>query len=461
MPQEFNNTRLEANLPETTPRTMPLEYNVKREYTIPGLTLCFSAFSVVAIAGLTVLNIILQGYDIVTVLRPNPNITESYWWSTKAFSVRSAGECNPVSLSRKSAITTNSSLFSYELRGAFGANNEDIASATSYMANPLRGCTVDAIIAEIHLLKRTVHFNIPILCTSPDLPFSLSLTSQFSISGGNPYTDDVIAYYLQNRPSRDGLDNSMRVTRRNTSSLLNVIATIDAVSTDFMNAVWINWEAAVGNAPSIITTGGIPVCPGGQNTTCRPEEMRMMIPQCGLAYPNGTGTGSIGICPFLAPVETDILSMLTVLQDAYHIDFGNIQPSNTLLSIREFSSRIQSSLTLSQFVQGKDIRLCSRGLGCVQGSTWVEKLRASDPDINVTVPSVLAVGNTSAVVKIDYLCPEFRIKRPGSLITSVFIGTWSMYMALVGLFEVLGPILESRYGHARAGYSRDGKQPDL
>jgi hypothetical protein len=45
-----------------------------------------------------------------------------------------------------------------------------------------------------------------------------------------------------------------------------------------------------------------------------------------------------------------------------------------------------------------------------------------DPNINVTLPSVLPHGNAPAVIKVDYLCPELRIKSPGSLITSVFVG---------------------------------------
>ncbi|QRV74237.1 hypothetical protein RhiJN_02251 [Ceratobasidium sp. AG-Ba] len=431
---------------------MPLEYAVKREYTIPGLTWYFSAFSVVAIAALTVLNVILQGYDIVTVLRTNPNVTESHWWSTRALPVRSAGECNPVSLPRRSMIMTNSSLFSYELRGVFGANNKGVAGATSYMANPLGSCTVDGIIVEIDLLRRSFQFDIPILCNGPDLPFSLALRSQFSLMDGNPYGDDVVLYYLQNRPASDGLDDDRRAIQRDPHSILNVIAAVDAVSTDFMYALLAMMQVWAGDAPNRITTGGFMVCPGGQNATCQPEEKRVRIPECGMSYPNGTVVGSdTGICPLLGPIEPNFLNMFTVLQDAYHIDFGNIMPSNTLLSMQEFSSRIQPNPVLSKFSQSTPF--CSWGLGCAQNSTWIDKILASDPNISVAIPSVLAAGNSSAVAKLDYLCPEFRIKPIGSLLTSVFIGTWSMYMALVGLLGVIGPMLEDRYGRERTSHT--------
>lgn len=111
---------------------MPLEYPITKPYTIRHLTTYVSGVSVVAIAGLAVLNcksssrivfvvtlnplilVVLQGHEVVTVLRPNPNITESPWWSPKSLpGWHSAGDCQPVSLSRQSSFHTNSSLFSY------------------------------------------------------------------------------------------------------------------------------------------------------------------------------------------------------------------------------------------------------------------------------------------------------------------------------------------------------------
>lgn len=94
--------------------------------------------------------------------------------------------------------------------------------------------------------------------------------------------------------------------------------------------------------------------------------------------------------------------------------------------------------------------------------------------MNITVPTVLPSGNAPAVVRVDYLCPQFRIKSPGSLITSVFIGelrrrlgvhalifecvgTWSMYIALFGVFGFVGPMLEKRYGRRDEGGSIDGR----
>ncbi|KAG9078567.1 hypothetical protein FS749_009393 [Ceratobasidium sp. UAMH 11750] len=325
---------------------MPLEYPVSREYTIPHLTAYFSIVSVAAVAALTVLNVILQGYDVVTVLRPDPNITESYWWSIGPLSVRSAGSCDPVSLPRKLKFSTNSSLFSYELRSVFDANKRNIIGASSYMANPLSSCTVDGIVVAIDLGRRTYTFDTPILCTGSDLPFSLSLVSRFFLDQYNPYYDDIMAYYTQNRPARDGLGVGLHLIERNASSPDNIMGILDAVSADLLAALWVLGNTSTDATPATISTGGFLACPGGQNTKCEPEDMRMTIPASLLSYPNGSTTSTLGIGNFLAPVERPFLNMFTVLQDAYHIDVGNIQSHNTLLGrdafCRSHKARSQS-----------------------------------------------------------------------------------------------------------------------
>ncbi|KAG8697627.1 hypothetical protein FRC08_006406 [Ceratobasidium sp. 394] len=433
---------------------MPLEYPVTREYTIPHLAAYLSLVSVVAIAALTVLNVILQGYDIVTVLRPDPNVTESYWWSIGPLPGRFAGGCNPVSLSKKMSFSTNSSFFSYEVRSAFDANNQDIAGASSYVANPLNSCTVDAIAAVVDIGRRTYTFDIPILCTGSDLPFSLSLISRFSLNQYNPYYDDVMAYYIRNKPARKDIGAGLHITHQNASSPANIIGILDAMSTDFMAAFWLLGNASKHAIPATISTGGFLACPG-ENATCHPEDMRMKIPTAVLTYPDGTYSMSDGVGSYLAPIERSFLNIFTVLQDAYHIDLGNIKPDNTLLNKDAFSARIQPDPTLAALARNvTDFSLCGWGAGCIQGSTWVEQLLVSNPKLNITVPSILPTGNSPVVAKIDYLCPEFRIKRPGSLITSVFTGTWTMYAALFGAFGFIGPILEKWYSRRRAAKVR-------
>ncbi|QRV89010.1 hypothetical protein RhiJN_17028 [Ceratobasidium sp. AG-Ba] len=431
---------------------MLLEYPVTKEYSIRNLTIYFSVFSIIAITGLVILNVILQGYQVVSVLKSDPNITERHWWSTGAMSIRSTGKCNPVSLPRKSTITTNSSLFSYEIHQILDTDNQSSANSASYTANLLRNCTVDAIIANINSNDWSSKFETHIFCTGSDLKFSLLLVSKLSLNYGNRYLDDFFYHYTQSRISPTSFNRSEQpLIERNASSLLNIIAVLDAISADFYGAVLLIRNSQPSSPMNVISIGGWLACPGGRNTTCEPEEMRMMIPECGISYPNGTSEHMLGkICSTLALVEAEFLNMFTVLHDAYHIDLGNIQPSNVLLSMEAFSSRIHISPGISMATQiYPEERICTWGLGCINGSSWANKLLASNPDIRAVIPSILPAGNASAVFKVDYLCPHLVLKSTGSLITSVFIGTWAMYAALLGLFGVIGPKLEKRYGTGR------------
>ncbi|KAG9084341.1 hypothetical protein FRC06_004119, partial [Ceratobasidium sp. 370] len=395
------------------------------------------------------LNVILQGYDVVTVLRPDPNVTESYWWSIGPWSSRSAGRCNPASLSKKTRFSTNSSFFSYGT--LFGG-------ATESALNRAKSCTVDGIVVVIDIARRAYIFDIPILCTGSDLPFSLSLISRLSLNQFNPYYDDTMAYYIRNRPTREGIGAGLRLIYRNTSSPANMIGLLDAVITDFAVAFRLLEHASADVIPATISTCGFLACPGGQNATCKPEDMRMTVPASVLTYSNGSNAISDGIGTYLAPIERSFLNVFTVLQDAYHIDLGNIKPGNTLLDKDAFSARIQPDPTLAAAVHNvTDFSLCGWGIGCIQSSTWVEQLLASNPDLSITVPSILPTGHSPVVVRFDYLCPEFRIKSPGSLITSVFIGTWTMYAALFGAFGFIGPPLEKWYSRRHAAKAGGAK----
>ncbi|KAG8765568.1 hypothetical protein FRC12_007432 [Ceratobasidium sp. 428] len=435
-----------------------LEYPITRKYTIPHLNAYFSVVSVIAIAFFTALNVVLQGYDVVTALRPDPNVTQSYWWSTVPLSLRSAGSCNPVSLPKKMNFNTNSSLFTYEVRSAFDTDKHNIAGASSYIANPLSSCTVDAIVLDIDLNRRTFKFDTPIFCTGSDLPFSLSLVSTFLLSQYNPYYDDIMAYYIQNNSTRKSLGVGELRIQRNVSSPANVIGILDAVSADLMAAIWLLGNSSTDNAPTVISTGGFLACPGGQNATCEPEEMRMKIPASLVTCPNGTSSTSVdGIDPFLASAESSFINMFTVMQDVYHIDLGNIKPRNTLLNRDAFSTRIHPDDLVSVAAHMSGLDLCSSGVGCIQNSTWVEQLLNPNSNLSVTIPSILLTGNAPAVVRIDYLCPQFRLKSPGRLIVSVFIGTWTMYAALFGIFGFVGPALEKIYNRRRAASLREGE----
>ncbi|QRV74238.1 hypothetical protein RhiJN_02252 [Ceratobasidium sp. AG-Ba] len=114
------------------------------------------------------------------------------------------------------------------------------------MPNPLRSCTVDGVVANIDPAQLLFQFEV-VIC--PELPILLSLISKLSLGNVNPYSDDVVAYYLQGLPSSEGLDDKGRLIQRNASSLLNVIAILDALSADYIAGLSLIRGTTVGDTP--------------------------------------------------------------------------------------------------------------------------------------------------------------------------------------------------------------------
>ncbi|KAG8683398.1 hypothetical protein FRC11_013626, partial [Ceratobasidium sp. 423] len=96
---------------------------------------------------------------------------------------------------------------------------------------------------------------------------------------------------------------------------------------------------------------------------------------------------------------------------------------------------------------GEFWRTCTWGWGCLNG-TWTDALRNNDSAaINITngLPFRSFDNAFSTVIDVDYVCPVFQTKQPGPFLVSVFVGTFSMYTALAGIFMFLAPLFDERY----------------
>jgi hypothetical protein len=119
------------------------------------------------------------------------------------------------------------------------------------------------------------------------------------------------------KPSSKGMQDGTQVVPRNASSSSNIIGILDAISTDMQVAVLVAENISNGSTPNMMWTGSLLACPGGQNTTCPKEEMRMTIPDSTMFYPNGSGVDAPGPGAFLAPVAMSLINFFVALQDAY------------------------------------------------------------------------------------------------------------------------------------------------
>jgi hypothetical protein len=133
----------------------------------------------------------------------------------------------------------------------------------------------------------------------------------------NSYFDDINKYYVLKQPSEEGMKSNHPRLPRNGSSLSNIIGILDALSTDMRVALNVTTSVSRDPIPTLLRTGGLLACPGGRETTCKKEEMRMTILGSLTFYPNGTKITAYGPGPFLAPIQTSIINIFVALQDAY------------------------------------------------------------------------------------------------------------------------------------------------
>ncbi|CAE6414066.1 unnamed protein product [Rhizoctonia solani] len=92
-------------------------------------------------------------------------------------------------------------------------------------------------------------------------------------------------------------------------------------------------------------------------------------------------------------------------------------------------------------------KTCTWGWGCYNG-TWTDALRNNASEAaNITngLPLRFPDNSSPTVIDVDYVCPVYQIKRTGSFLVAVFVGTFSMYTALVGVFMSVAPIFDERY----------------
>ncbi|QRV98707.1 hypothetical protein RhiJN_26726 [Ceratobasidium sp. AG-Ba] len=166
---------------------------------------------------------------------------------------------------------------------------------------------------------------------------------------------------------------------------------------------------------------------------------------------------------YMMPMNVTITNLLVAIRDAIYLDIGNIAPSNIYANKTSFNDMIkvdEYGVKLNQimFEHGNWTKLnadpiSTWGWGNTSNVniTWAQAFTStSGLTNNITLPIGLPANRTASVIDIDYLCPQYKMKSWGNLLMSVFVGTFSMYVAIYGVFARLASTLDRK---------RKGPQP--
>ncbi|CUA68716.1 hypothetical protein RSOLAG22IIIB_08082 [Rhizoctonia solani] len=438
-----------------------LSYPRRQTYAIPYITEFFYAGSAIILAILIVINIALVGNDVVTVLKDTPDFAESKWWAPKWAPNRMKiptrpGPCQPLTLPHEStSIRTNSTLplFAYTLTNGLGlsrnANGDEEPrwyDAPRYRAEPLKNCIVQNITALINFQDRGFKLTSQIVCNidsaDPMTPPSLKLSTTFSqIANTDLGPDDIVnAISPYTVPHSAEIAKAQMVPLAQSVPALTVLGVLDAIGSDLFKAI------ELGEGIEGIDTW---------YSTTKDMDVRDFDPD------------------YFTPMNATMYNYFVAFRDAIYLDLGHFdENTNVFLSNDAFKTHILPDPFLGT-IAGDVIdqarprpntqpysphefwRTCTWGWGCLNG-TWTDALLSNDPAAsNITngLPLTSLQSQYPTIIDLKYLCPIFKRKQAGAFLVSVFVGTFSMYMVLYGIFLFFATIFDQQY---RKKQYRDG-----
>ncbi|KAG9097438.1 hypothetical protein FRC06_007554 [Ceratobasidium sp. 370] len=306
--------------------------------------------------------------------------------------------------------------------------------------------------------------------TPPTLKFSTTFSRMANTDLGSDDIVDYISSYVVPRVSE--IKDAESVLLANGSTPLNMLGVLDAFGSELLKALWARkwtWKIA-GNESwpdqAVVKWSSNPTCwRANANQRCRSSG-----PETGGIdswYSNTKGSQDFNPV-YLTPMNTTLFNYLVAMRDAIHLDLGNVNHStNIFLSTTAFQQRILHDPFMNwtapqiighrrpdngtPYTPDQFWRTCTWGWGCVAG-TWTDALLTQDPTQNISKGLPIDdFGGTQypTVIDVKYVCPVFRPKKIGALLVSVFIGTFSMYTALYGIFLFVAPRMDEWYRRRR------------
>ncbi|KAJ1301183.1 hypothetical protein OPQ81_003594 [Rhizoctonia solani] len=469
-----------------------LWYPRRQIYAIPYISELFYIGSVIILAILIVVNIALVGNDVVTELKDTPNFVDTKWWAPnwapeKMKIPTTPGPCQPLTLPQQStSIRTNSTLpiFTYTLTNGLGtfrnANGEEEPKwydAPHYRAEPLQNCIVQNITALFnfqdhgHKLKSQIVCNID--STDPETPRSLKLSATFSrVANTDLGSDDVVSHITSYTvPRSTSIGQAQTVLLAQNVTVLKILGVLDAIGSDLLKAMWAQkWHWKLTGRDEQRPDQAVVKWAAKANCTNRKKcrELGEGIEGIDLWYSNTRGSRDFDP-DYFTPMNTTVYNYFIAFRDALYLDLGHFDDSaNIFLNTDVFMAHIIPDRFLETVAS--DVinvtrpppatrpysahefwRTCTWGWGCLNG-TWTDALLNGNPaTLNITngLPLNSLRSEYPTIIDLKYVCPVFRRKQTGALLASVFVGTFSMYAVLCGIFWLFSPILDQKYRRRR------------
>ncbi|KAJ7921309.1 hypothetical protein B0H13DRAFT_2416493 [Mycena leptocephala] len=374
------------------------EFEMREQLKV--LCTCCLLGAFVVLVFLTTINVVLTGYETITVFQSDYNVTQSHWYHQYI-----------PSLMPKPGTLCDSRVFN--LGDTFTTNilcSRD--SGISYKGWTLENCDMTSLYLHGDANSYTIEYTAIVECRSDD--YSFSARTDFSLS------------------SLAGKYNSCWADSR--SLVLDAVTSIS--STDAASRTFTFLQATNGTSPVIVSLqADFPFCPAalGRQAACAVNVPQFNISSSFVSYANLTFHQYFASDPLTdsnQPVITNdtynvLSNVIQTMYAAVRIDLGNPSPNNFLLNTSVIPATIFS--TFPATLPGVDNT--SEEYANLVGTTV-------NPDFNITGLLPLTVEGP-ALMDVVYLCRFQHPLPPAQAFIAVLVATLSMFSSGWAIFLAL------------------------
>ncbi|KAG8735697.1 hypothetical protein FRC10_010244, partial [Ceratobasidium sp. 414] len=354
------------------------------------------------------------------------------WWGTShlpALWRPRAPQCQPQDLGRGDTFRLNASLFDYTVQSTWNTTHGVSASGiqqqerVEYRGQSFAGCFVNTTRFDYNLLDQTQTLSVGVICEG-DTNYPVHVSMETVLVFAQELSRDFIGQYYG---SGQELPNT---TVTNPSDYRRVVlAVLDVLSTDSLTII------AGQHLPQ-------PVLGMSLVLSVNPSTGGTGVLTTAITYANGTRVP----LPDAADIYVNsIWNLVNAVNDAVNLDLGSYRYNNLYRNATAFKNVIQPNLP-PPGIPSDHWAATPEGQSFYYGritppyQTWAQMLLAGLP---VKVGTLTGLPDDSARVT-TYLCPSYRVKSKGSLLSSVFVGSATMLLSTWGLWMLVTTLIAKR-----------------
>jgi len=372
---------------------------------------------------LIILNFATVGSEVIPSLQPTfqPNDELLHgWWGTgrlpHGWRPR-APPCQPKDLGRGDTFRLNASLFDYTVQSTWNTTKGAASSGiqqqerVEYRGQSFASCFVNTTRFDYSLVEQTQTLSVGVICEgTPDYPVHVAMETVVVFA--EELSKDFIGQYYGSG------QELMNITSASPSDYRRIVmAVLEVLSTDSLTIIGGQHLAQPVLSMSLVL---------GVN----PDTAATDLLTTTVTYVNGA-RGTL-------PAEANIYipsfwNLVNAVMDAVNLDLGSHKYQNMYRNATVFHKVIMPNPPPTGIPSGNwsatpDSQSFYYGKITPPYQSWADMLLAGLP---VTVGTVTGLPDESGM-RTTYLCPSYRVKPTGSLLSSVFVGSATMILSVWG-----------------------------